>query len=327
MSLTVNAVSDEGEFARLTGPLRPQILAHCYRMLGSAVDAEDAVQEAYLRAWRAYGAFEGRSTVRVWLYRVATNACLRALEQRGRRAVPSGLGEPQDDWRQPPRPAPAGTRWVEPLPTDPAEIVHRREHVRLAFVAALQHLAARPRAVLILRDVVGLPAHEVAAVMGTTTVAVNSALRRARAQLHRLAPAPDDLGEPADPVRRALLDRYVAAFQDADLAALTAVLRDDVTLEMPPFAGWFAGRDAVIGFFGTQVMAGPGRFRLVPTGELGGRIANGQPTIAAYLREDGGPYHLHGVNVLEITAGGIARIDVFMDPALYPGLRLPARLG
>lgn len=324
MSSTVSMVSDETEFARLAGPLRREILAHCYRMLGSVVDAEDAVQETYVRAWRAFGGFEGRSSLRVWLHQIATNACLRMIEQRGRRAVPSGLGAPEDAWQNPLRLASPQTRWVEPLPTDPADIVGRREHVRLAFVAALQHLAARQRAVLILRDVVGLRAHEVAGILDTSTIAVNSALRRARAQLQRLSPTADEVGEPDNPGHRALLERYVAAFHDADLAALAAVLREDVTLEMPPFASWFAGRRAVTGFFGAQVLAAPGRFRLLPADA--GRTANGHPTFAAYLRERGGRYHLHALHVLDVTAAGIVHVHVFLQPALFPAFQLPSHL-
>jgi RNA polymerase sigma-70 factor (ECF subfamily) len=326
MSLTVSIVSDEREFARLAGPLRREILTHCYRMLGSVVDAEDAVQETYLRAWRAFDGFEGRSSLRVWLHQIATNACLRAIEQRGRRAVPSGLGAPEEAWQDPLRLAPAQVQWVEPLPTDPADIVGRRQHVRLAFVAAVQHLAARQRAVLILRDVVGLRAYEVAGILGTTTVAVNSALRRARAHLQRLSPKVDEVGEPDDPSHRALLDRYVAAFHDADLTALAAVLRDDVTLEMPPYASWFAGRTAVTGFFGAQVLSGPGQFRLLAADVAGRLAANGQPTFVAYLREPDGGYHIHALHVLDVTAGGIGQIHVFMQPALFPLFRLPSHL-
>lgn len=326
MSLTVNTVSDEREFAVLAEPLRREILAHCYRMLGSVVDAEDAVQETYLRAWRAFDGFAGRSSLRVWLHQIATNACLRAIEQRGRRAVPSGLGASEDGWQDPPRLAPPQTQWIEPLPTDPAHIVDRRQHVRLAFVAALQHLGARQRAVLILRDVVGLRAEEVAGILSTTTIAVNSALRRARVQMQRLAPAADEVGEPDDPGHRALLDRYVAAFHNADLGALAAVLRDDVSLEMPPFASWFAGRSTVTGFFGAQVLRAPGQFRLLAPEAAGRLTANGQPTFAAYLREPDGAHHLHALHVLDVNAAGIGGIHVFTQPALFPAFGLPPRL-
>lgn len=320
----VSVVSEGPEFTRVTGPLRREILAHCYRMLGSTVDAEDAVQETYVRAWRAFDKFEGRSSVRVWLYQIATNACLRAIEQRGRRALPSGLGAPEAGPTEHLRLGTAQTRWVEPLASDPADVVGRREHVRLAFVAVLQHLVPRQRAVLILRDVVGLRAQEVAQALGTTAISVNSALLRARSRLQQAAPALDTLSEPDDPAGRALLDRYIAAFQAADMDTLTAVLREDVTFEMPPYASWFAGRDAVIAFLSTQVVTAPGQFRLISAAALGLPAANGQPTFATYLR-GAGDHHLHALQVLDVTSRGVARIHVFMRPDLYPGFQLPWR--
>src|SRR6201986_4495359 len=197
-------VSDD--FTGLTGRFRGELLAHCYRMMGSAADAEDLVQETYLRAWRSYERFEGRSSVRTWLYRIATNACLTALERRGRRPLPSGLGGPSGD---PEAPVVAGPEvpWLQPLPDvlmageneDPASVAVSREGIRLAFVAALQYLSARQRAVLIMRDVLQWPAAEVADLLGMSTTAVNSGLRRARAQLARALPAEDELAEPAEP--------------------------------------------------------------------------------------------------------------------------------
>src|SRR5207248_3608800 len=245
------------DFTGLTGQFRGELLAHCYRMLGSAADAEDLVQETYLRAWRSYEGFEGRSSVRTWLYRIATNACLTALEQRGRRPLPAGLGGPAGD---PETPVVAGPEvpWLQPLPDallaaeheDPASAAVSREGIRLAFVAALQYLSARQRAVLIMRDVLQWPAAEVAELLGVTTTAVNSGLRRARAQLAQVLPAEDELAEPAEPDRRALLDRFAAAVETADASALSELLRQDVALEMPPIAIWFAGRTAVVRFGG-----------------------------------------------------------------------------
>src|ERR1700678_2264607 len=182
------------EFARQAQTFRRELLAHCYRMLGSADEAEDLVQETYLRAWRSYDTFEGRASVRTWLYRIATNACLTELEQRGRRALPSGLGGPADDPEAPAGLAEPGVAWLEPIPDalvtpdtrDPAAIVTAREGLRLALVASLQYLPARQRAVLILRDVLGFPAVEVAGLLGTSTAAVKSALQRARARLDQL---------------------------------------------------------------------------------------------------------------------------------------------
>lgn len=322
-------MADTEEFARLAEPFRPELLAHCYRMLGSVQDAEDVVQETYLRAWRSYGGFEGRSSLRQWLYRIATNACLRALEQGSRRSLPSGLGGPGDHPTLPLATAQSEVRWLQPLPgallgtqpDDPATVAASRGSVRLAFVAALQHLPARQRAVLILRDVLAWRAADVAELLGTTAAAVNSALQRARAQLAQVAPVEDEIGEPAEPARRALLDRYVAAFETADGSALEQLLREDVELEMPPFVTWFAGRQAVMRFFSSQVLTGPGQFRMVPT------TANGQLAAAAYARGRDDVYHPHAVHVLSLTSTGIARIVVFLDPGLFATFGLPPSYG
>ncbi|GIG90608.1 RNA polymerase subunit sigma-70 [Plantactinospora endophytica] len=312
----VVAVPNGEDFVRQAEPLRRELLVHCYRMLGSIDDAEDVVQETFVLGWRAYGRFEGRSSLRTWLYQIATNACLRALERGGRRALPSGLGAPS----RVPHPLEVGgpdVTWLQPLPTDPADVVTAREHVRLAFVAALQHLPARQRAVLLLRDVLRLRAAEVAAMLGTSVVAVNSALRRARAHLEQVGPDADALYEPGDPGVRALLDRYVTAFQDANLGALEQVLRDDVALEMPPYATWFVGRVAVVGLLRARVLDRPGRVRLVPT------IANGQPAFGAYLAGDDDGYRAHALHVLAVTPTGISSIHVFMSPHLFRAFSLP----
>ncbi|MGH3238135.1 MAG: RNA polymerase subunit sigma-70, partial [Streptosporangiaceae bacterium] len=222
------------DFAGLTGRFRGELLAHCYRLLGSAEEAEDLVQETYLRAWRSFEGFEGRSSVRTWLYRIATNVCLTALERRGRRPLPSGLGGPAAD---PGTPLVAGPQvpWLQPFPgvlagerEDPAAMAVSRAGVRLAFVAALQYLPARQRAMLILRDVLELPAAEVAGLLGMTPTAVNSGLRRARARLAQALPAEEEVAEPAGPGLRALLDRFAAAFEGADVAGLAELLREDV---------------------------------------------------------------------------------------------------
>jgi len=314
------------DFTSATGRFRGELLAHCYRMLGSAEEAEDMVQETYLRAWRSYAGFEGRSSVRTWLYRIATNACLTALERRGRRPLPSGLGAPSGD---PETPVVAGPemRWLQPLPgallaaerADPASVTASRAGIRLAFVAALQHLSARQRAVLILRDVLEWPAAEVANLLGTTTTAVNSGLRRARAQLAQALPAEDELAEPAEPDRRALLDRFAAALENADVTALAQLLAEDVALEMPPALTWFTGRPAVVAFTASQLLPEPGALRLVPV------TANGQPAFAVYRRDSGTAYHAHALQVLTVTATGIARIVAFTDPGLFASFGLPAR--
>src|SRR5580692_6356924 len=312
------------DFTGLTGGFRGELLAHCYRMLGSAGEAEDLVQETYLRAWRSFDGFEGRSSVRTWLYRIATNVCLTAIERRGRRPLPSGLGGPSED---PEVPMVAGPEvpWLQPFPgallagqrADPASVVASRAGIRLAFVAALQYLSARQRALLILRDVLEWPAAEVADLLGTTTTAVNSGLRRARAQLAQALPAEDELAEPAEPDRRALLDRFAAAIENADGSALAELLREDVALEMPPLLTWFTGRPAVARFVASHLLTEPGQLRLVPV------IANGQPAFAVYQREPGGGYHAHAVLVLTVTRTGIARIVSFQNPGLFRSFGLP----
>ncbi|MFG1808875.1 sigma-70 family RNA polymerase sigma factor [Streptomyces sp. NPDC049040] len=316
----------EADFTRRTEPYRRELLAHCYRMLGSVHDAEDLVQETYLRAWRAYGRFEGRSSLRTWLYQIATNTCLTALRHGSRRQLPSGLGAPGEGVG--PVAAEGHAGWLEPLPDamvtaesdGPEAVAVSREHLRLALIAGLQYLPPRQRAVLLLREVLAFPAAEVAEMLGTTVVAVKSGLQRARARIEAVAPAADRIVEPDEPQVRALLARYVEAFVTADAAALQQLLRADATLELPPSAVWYSGEDAA-----AQAMAGlgsPGDWRMVPAG------ANGQPAAAVYLR-DGGVHRAFGVVVL--TAGpaddgagaAIARITVFADPGLPAVFGLP----
>ena len=319
-------MADREEFVRLTEPLRRELLAYCYRMLGSVQDAEDLVQETYLRAWRSYEGFEGRSSLRAWLYRIATNRCLTALEQTSRRPLPSGLGGPSDDPTLPLAPGRPEVAWLQPNPDallatasgDPAAIVASRAGTRLALIASLQHLPARQRAVLILRDVLAWRAAEVAELLGTTTAAVKSALQRARARLEEAAPAEDQLVEPAGADQRALLDRYMKAFQDADIAALLRLLREDAQWEMPPLPAWFAGREAIGRFLASQVFGAPRAWRMVPTS------ANGQPAFATYLCGPDGGYHAHAIQVLTVTATGIARVVAFLDPSLFGAFGLPA---
>jgi RNA polymerase sigma-70 factor, ECF subfamily len=336
MSTTVTERLGHEDFARLTEPLRAELLAHCYRMLGSVHDAEDQVQETLLRAWRSFGAFEGRASLRTWLYRIATNACLRALETRARRPLPSGLGAPASDPDAPFAAAVAEVpemteiTWLEPFPdarlprggpADPASIVAARADTRLALIAALQYLPARQRAVLLLRDVLGWRAAEVAGLLGTSTAAVNSMLQRARAQLGDAAPARDQIREPADPRDRELVGRYAAAFADADVAALMRLLTADAVFEMPPQPMWLAGRAAVGAFLGARVLGEPGRFRLVPV------PANGQPGLATYLRGPGGAFHAEALQVLTTGGGRVARVTAFRDPGLFAVFGLPATTG
>jgi RNA polymerase sigma-70 factor (ECF subfamily) len=312
---------DDREFARRIEPFRRELLAHCYRMLGSIDEAEDAVQETFLRAWRAYATFEGRSSLRVWLYRIATNACLSALEHRRRRALPSGLGGPADDPDAPARPAEPDVEWLQPLPTrlvtpeseDPATIVAFREGLRLALVAGLQHLPPRQRAVLILREVLAFPATEVAAMLDTTTAAVKSALQRARARLDQVTADPAE--EPTEPRARALLDEYIAGFENADTTALERALRTDAAIELVGTGTWFAGRATCLRFL-AGVIGSRGDWRMVPTS------ANGQPAAAAYARDGDGVHRAFGLGVLTVTDAGIARIIVFGG-----GADLVARFG
>jgi RNA polymerase sigma-70 factor (ECF subfamily) len=322
------------EFSRLADPYRRELLAYCYRMLGSVHDAEDQVQETLLRAWRSYDRFEGRSSLRTWLYRIATNACLRALENRGRRPLPSGLGPPSEDPGVPLGRASADVAWLEPFPdalftdkpsppedADPAAIVVSRESMRLALIAALQYLPARQRAVLILRDVLAWSAAEVAQLLDLTVPAVNSLLQRARERLERVGPVEDGLAEPTEPERRELLERYAAAFAAADVDALTALLADDAVYEMPPETVWFAGRSVIGAFFAAHVFRGPGGITMVPT------AANGQPAAASYRRDTpGGPLRAHSVQVLTVVNGLITHGVSFRDPGLVRLFGLPDQL-
>ncbi len=313
-------------FDDLVGRHRRELLAHCYRMLGSVDEAEDAVQETFLRAWRAYGGFEGRSSERTWLYRIATNVCLTDIGKRSRRPLPSGLGAPAED-ASAPLELGAEVTWLQPFPdgllaappSDPAVVMSERAGIRLAFVAALQRLSARQRAILILRDVLGMPAAEVAELLETTPTAVNSGLRRAREQLARSRVASDDVSEPVDADRRAMVERFAAAVEAGDATAMAEVLREDVVLEMPPFLTWFAGREVVTEFVDSSLLGGPGELRLVPTG------ANAQPAFIVYRRVDG-ELMLHALQVLEVDSVGIARITAFSNPDELAALGLPAVL-
>jgi RNA polymerase sigma-70 factor, ECF subfamily len=308
-----------------TEPFRRELLAHCYRMTGSLDEAEDLLQETYLRAWRSYGGFEGRSSLRTWLYRIATNVCLTALDQRGRRALPSGLGGPSDDPDRPPGPAAPGTRWLQPVPDalvtpdadDPAAMAVARDSLRLALIASLQHLPARQRAVLILREVLAFPIEEVAAMLDTTTAAIKSALQRARARLDAVAAAAETAREPTEPEARAVLDRYIAAFEQVDPAALERALRDDAAIELVGTDTWFAGKRTCVRYLARHALGAPGDWRMLATS------ANGQPAVAAYLRGDDGTHGAWGVAVLDLDAAGISRIVVFGDPGLVARFGLP----
>lgn len=309
------------DFARDSEPYRSELVAYCYRMLGSVHDAEDVVQETYLRAWRSYGEFENRSSLRTWLHRIATNACLTALQHSGRRVLPSGLGAPSTDPDAEPVVAGPQIAWLQPIPdalaADPAALVTSRESLRLALVASLQHLPAQQRAVLLLRDALAFPASEVAAMLGISVTAVKSALQRARARIKEAAPTPEEIIEPTAPQARALLEQYIAAFENADTAMLQNALRRDAALEMVGSRTWFAGRTTCIPFIATHVLRSPGEWRMLPT------TANGQPAAVAYRRAADGGLRAFGIAVLTVTATGISRIVVFGDAALVTVFGLP----
>jgi RNA polymerase sigma-70 factor (ECF subfamily) len=307
---------------------RPELTGYSYRMLGSSFEAEDAVQETMIRAWRALEKFDGRSSLRSWLYRIATNVCIDALNGRKRRAVPMDFGGPSepvaDNLREP---LPDDT-WLEPIPdariapsgADPAETAVARESVRLAFVAALQHLPARQRVVLILREVLCWKAAEVAELLGSSVASVNSALQRARATLEERGIAPDL--EPTTPSEEdaELLGKYVAAFESYDMESLVALLHEDAEQNMPPLELWLRGAENIKAW-----MLGPGfeckGSRLIPTS------ANGSPAFAQYrLAADGTHHFPWGLQVLRIADGRITGISTFLDTKLFALFGMPDRL-
>ncbi|CAM3248269.1 sigma-70 family RNA polymerase sigma factor [Prescottella defluvii] len=324
--------SVDDQFLAAADPYRRELLSHCYRMMGSIHDAEDLLQETLVRAWRGYGNFDGRSSIRTWLHRIATNTCLTALEGRARRPLPTGLGAPSSD--------PADdliergeVPWLEPIPDsmvwgesgwgadDPATVAARRESVRLAFVAALQHLSARQRAVLVLRDVLQWKAAEVADVLGTSTAAVNSMLQRARAQLSEATPTPDTLVEPESDEARELLRRYVDGFERYDIDGLVEMFTRDAVWEMPPFVGWYVGGVDIARLIKEKCPAqGAGDMRLLPT------AANGQPALGLYMRGADGIHRPFQLHVLDVTERGVAHVTCFFDTELFDRFGLPARL-
>jgi RNA polymerase sigma-70 factor (ECF subfamily) len=323
--MTQSGGTTDAEFPRLAEAYRRELLAHCYRMLGSVHDAEDLVQETYLRAWKAYDRFEGRSSLRTWLHQIATRACLTALENRARRPLPTGLGTPSSEGPDPLDEHPEVT-WLEPVPdaligVDPADVVTARESVRLALIAALQFLPPRQRAVLILRDVLRWRAAEVAEALSTTTIAVNSTLQRARAQLATVSPEPGDLSEPSGARERDLLDRYVAAMEAKDIPALVELFTKDAVWEMPPFGNWYRGAETIGALVDTHCPAkGPGDMRLLPT------RANAQPAFGLYLRDPVGSYRAFQLPVLTLTDAGISHVVSFFLPESFPAFGLPERL-
>jgi RNA polymerase sigma-70 factor, ECF subfamily len=323
-------MGDQDAFQLMTDPYRHELLVHCYRMLGSLEDAEDALQETFLRGWRRLDSLKEQTALRAWLYKIATNVSLDMLDNRKARSIPTLISAPADP--QNPLPAPVNDPiWLDPLPDeyldglslDPEARVETRESVALAFLAVLQSLPGRQRAVFILRDVLGWRAQEVSELLNITAAAVNSALQRARAtikkqqadpELYRLAAAEDTLT--AD-----LLSRYVVAWETADSTGLIALLREDAVLTMPPLPAWYRGRLAIKEFLDAYLFAGPsqGRFRLIAT------RANGCPAFAAYQRDENGVYRPVTLQVLTIVHGLIAQMDDFLsqDDKLFSRFNLP----
>jgi RNA polymerase sigma-70 factor, ECF subfamily len=332
--LTAVRSGDESTFGAITERYRRQLHVHCYRMTGSVDDAEDLVQETMLRAWRSRASFEGRSSFRNWLYRIATNACLNALERSPRRVTAPDVAPATEDLRSKPKWA-TELPWLQPYPdellepaapheAEPEAVVAARETIQLVYLAAIQHLPPRQRAVLILRDALDWSAKETADLLDMTLPSVNSALHRARTTMRDALPHED---EAAARVRRptdeeqALLQRFMDAFERADAAALTSILREDARLTMPPALMWFDGRDSVMGLY--RQLLGPdsfGDFKLVAT------AANRQPAAASYLRARGkSEYRLTGLNVLRIVEGAIAEVTAFR-PDLCSAFHLPSSL-
>lgn len=315
-------------FEDLVQPYRRELAAYCYRMLGSLADAEDQVQETLLSAWRGIDGFEGRASLRSWLYRIATNRCLDAIRRRPRRELPTERGAPADPhaalgapdseilWLEP---APASL-W-EGVPASPEASVSARESVRLAFIVALQHLPATQRAALILREVVGWSAAEVAALLDTTVPAVNSALQRARAALdgkQLFAEAQGAAPRPAPP-DEALIARYIAAWEAGDVTALAQLLHEGVIASMPPYGVWFRGRAALAAFLGPRI-APPHAKRIV-------RVAGADDVLlAAYRPAADGAYEAHSVQVARFEGGLVVELHAFLEPSLLPRFGLPPRV-
>ena len=331
-TVTVLALDDsraEDAFLADAQRYRRELLAHCYRMTGSLHDAEDLVQETYLRAWKSYKGFEGKSSVRTWLYRIATNTCLTALDGRKRRPLPTGLGAPASD--------PTGDiaehheiAWLEPLPdapredpSDPSVIAESRESVRLAFVAALQHLSPRQRAVLVLREVLQWKAAEVGEAIGASTAAVNSLLQRARAQLDEVQPSRDDPPLPPEsPEVAELLAKYISAFETYDMDALVELFTADAVWEMPPFDGWYQGPRNIVTLSQTHCPAEKaGDMRFLAT------TANGQPVAALYLlNPETGRHEAFQLHVLDVRPAGVAHVVAFKQDGLFEKFGLPDAL-
>jgi RNA polymerase sigma-70 factor (ECF subfamily) len=311
------------DFTGLADPYRRELFAHCYRMVGSVHDAEDLVQETYLRAWRAYHGFEGRASLRTWLYKIATNVCLTSLEGNDRRPLPTGLGAPSTTAGEPLVTADE-VLWLEPVPdaliSDPAEQAATRDTIRLAFVAALQHLPPRQRAVLILRDVLKWQAAEVAEALEISTAAVNSVLQRAHAQMEKAQLSADSVDAHVAAEHKELLEKYVTAFWEKDIDGIVSLLKQDAIWEMPPYVGWYQGAENIGRLIDHQC---PGDRHDMPM--LATR-ANGQPAFGLYMRQPDGDFTPFHLQVLTITDGEVSHVGAFFDHALFETFGLPAVL-
>ncbi len=326
--LAAARAGDEDAFARLVAPHRRALLAHCYRILGSTHDADDALQDALLGAWRGLAGFEGRSSLRAWLYRIATHAALRVAERRPPRRAATELAPARTDVHELGEPFTEAVV-VEPFPdadlpdpdeaADPQARYEQRESVELAFVAALQALPATQRAVLVLREVLALPAAEVAVTLDTTVAAVNSALQRARATMDARLAGPTQqasLRALGDGGQRRLVGALVSAWERRDVDGVVGLLAEDVRLTMPPLPAWYDGRDAVRAFFAERMFEH--EWRIVPT------AANRQPAVACYMADDAGAFPLGALAVLSVADGRIAALDSFLDPEAIRPFGLPS---
>ena len=324
---------DEDAFARLVSSVRSGLHAHCYRMLGSAADADDALQDTLLRAWRGLGGFEGRGSLSSWLYRIATNVCLRAIERRPARVLPIDYGPAADPHEGVGAPLTESV-WIEPYPdarlglvdgfAAPEARYEQRESVELAFIAALQHLPARQRAVLILREVLGFSADEVAEVLDTSATSVYSALQRAHKAVDERLPErsqQETLRSLEDDEIKRLVESYMDAFERADVDAVVALLAEDVAIAMPPTPTWFRGRDDLREFLASRPMSGRIRWRGIPI------RANGQPAVGFYEWDaELGVYVPHSLTVLTLRGAEITQIDVFLTPEALERFGLPREL-
>jgi RNA polymerase sigma-70 factor, ECF subfamily len=323
---------DQDAFARLVEPYRSQLRAHCYRMLGSLPDADDALQETLLRAWRGLARFEGRSSLRSWLYTIATNASLRAIEKRPRRVLPADYS-PAVDPHDHPAQALAEPIWLDPFPDaelglesdllGPDARYEQRESVELAFTAALQYLPARQRAVLVLREVLGFSARETAKVLGTSSVSVDSALQRAHRTIDERVPSRSQqqtLRTLGDRQVREIVDRFAHAWETHDIEGLVGMLAEDARMTMPPQPSWYQGRDAVDVFLGLWPLAPGKNFRLMPI------TASGQPALAGYLwNEESGVFEPESIVVLTLRGDSIEEITAFRTPELFSPFGLSDR--